>query len=46
MSAQQRRDGTPKDYGNRSGFPRGAIAARDGAKEYREMKTRASASPA
>jgi len=44
MSAEQRRDGTPKDYGTRSGFPHGAIAARGGAKQYREMKTRASAS--
>jgi len=44
MSAQQRRTGTPKDYGNRSGFPQGAIAARDSASKYREMKGRASAS--
>ena len=43
MTAQQRRTGTPKDYSSRSGFPRGAVAARNSAVTYREMKPRASA---
>ena len=34
VSAQQRRTGTPSNFGNRSGYPQGVAAARGSAKDF------------
>jgi hypothetical protein len=46
LSAQQRREGEPKDYSKRSGYPQGKQAARGAAKDFKvpqQMRERASA---
>jgi len=43
LTAERRRSGTPKDYGNRSGFPNGARAARQSVGAHLRTGQRASA---
>jgi hypothetical protein len=41
LTAQQQRTGEPRDFGNRSGFPRGVNAARGGARDFTPRDMRA-----